>query len=329
MQVPITSGQTPEMAHVSRSPITNENGLNDLHESEELPAYSREPTEDGYAYEQQAEIVEKKGLHVNINETHPAERTVPPTTHEPGYASESTLRRGLQVPTKSRYITSGFAYPDILAQCDVNMEQWFNFTQEITNEAKMTPGQWTTTVGKGFGTFVVGGIFFGWLGLIPAAVVGHKVRQHNEAKNLALARSKNVLQEILNRWNEAVFRPKGLIIRIDLPGEAMDMDSMDILSSKGCNKQSNCQSTSRCGKSDLRAMKREVRTRCQAAKKGRIVILPLGPQVSSLVAATPTRGLSPVDHSAPSPAYVRSPVVEQREVVDSYPDEKRGQVGPM
>lgn len=84
----------------------------------------------------------------------------------------------------------------------------------------MTPVQWTATVGKGFGTFVVGGIFFGFLGVIPAAIAGRKVRQSNEEKNFSIAQQKNVLPEILNRWNKAVFKPKGLLIRVDIPNEA-------------------------------------------------------------------------------------------------------------
>jgi len=322
----MTPNQSAEMEHVSRSL----NGDADLYEEEHLPAYSREPTEDGYAYEQQAELETKKGVQVEINEPHPSESPILPTTREPGYASESTLRRGLQVPTKSRLITSGFAYPEILAQCDINEEQWSNFTAQITKEAQMTPNQWTTTVGKGFGTFVVGGIFFGWLGIIPAAFVGHRVRANNEQKNLSAARSTHVLQEILNRWNEAVFRPKGLAIRVDLPGEAADIDTMDISMGK-CGKKwdkwQSTQSESKNPRAQMRAAKWDMRARMRAAKKGRIVILPVGEEASRLAATMPTRGMSPVRQEAPTPPYEPSPV-ERTEMVDAYPDEKRGQVGP-
>jgi hypothetical protein len=153
---------------------------------EDLLAYSREPTEDGHAYQPHIGI---EGFETNIG-GEALEKPILPTCDLPGYASESILQRGLQVPTRSRLITSGFTFPDILSQCDISEDQWSNFTQELTKEAEMTPVQWTTTVGKGFGTFVVGGIFFGFLGVIPAAIAGRKVRQSNEEKNFSIANNK-------------------------------------------------------------------------------------------------------------------------------------------
>jgi hypothetical protein len=330
MLVPISTGQTPtpEMAQVTRS-LSNENE-GGLYEEERLPAYSKEPTEDGSEYGRPTATQTTKAP-PPIDEPHPSDRLVLPTTHDPGYASEAVLRRGLQVPTKSRLLTSGFAYPSILAQCDINAEQWSNFTQEITKEAEMTSAQWTTTVGKGFGTAVVGGLIFGWLGVVPAIIVGHTVRKHNEEKNLSKARSSNVLPEIINRWNEAVFRPKGLMIRVDLPGETADLDTMDISMGRkgwgnGCgNQSSSTQSSRKQAWIEKKAAKREIGARWKAAKKGRIVILPLGQETSRLAAAMPTRGISPVDGSAPP--YEPSPVAEQRTgAMESYPNEKGGYV---
>jgi hypothetical protein len=287
--------------------------------AEGLPAYSREPTENGYAYEQHAEIEEKRGFETNM-EGAASERPILPTSDLPGYASESTLQRGLQVPTKSRLITSGFTFPEILSQCDISEEQWSSFTQELTKEAEMTPVQWTTTVGKGFGTFVVGGIFFGFLGVIPAAIAGHKVRQSNEEKNFSIARQRNVLQEILNRWNEAVFKPKGLLIRVDLPNEAIDMAAMDLLTRKsGWEKKSKsggCNSASKQARAERWVTTEDARSRSRAARKGRIVILPLSHTEQEVAAAHPVTTTSPVHTS--SPAYQ-----EGVDVVPNYADEKR------
>jgi hypothetical protein len=277
MSVPTTTNEHP----IPQDPPVSLD-YNDVAEpAEDLPTYSREPTEGGYAYEQHAEIDEKKGFETNI-EGAVSEQSILPTCDLPGYASESTLQRGLQIPTKSRLITSGFTFPEILSQCGISEEQWSTFTQELTKEAEMTPVQWTTTVGKGIGTFVVGGIFFGFLGVVPAAIAGRKVRQSNEEKNFSMARQKNVLQEILNRWNEAVFKPKGLLIRVDLPNEAIDMETMDLLTRKsGWEKKSNSggsNSASKQAKSEKWVTTEDARSRSRAAQKGRIVILPLSHQ---------------------------------------------------
>jgi Domain of unknown function (DUF4646) len=305
---------------------------NDVAEpAEGLPAYSREPTEDGYAYDQHTEIEEKKGFETNI-EGATSESAIIPICDLPGYASESALRRGLQVPTRSRLITSGFTFPEILSQCDITEEQWSNFTQELTKEAEMTPVQWTTTVGKGFGTFFVGGIFFGFLGVIPAAIAGYKVRQSNEEKNFSIARQKNVLQEILNRWNEAVFKPKGLLIRVDLPNEAMDMATMDLLTrNSGWEKKSNsgcCNSASKKARAERWVTTKDLRTQSRAAKKGRIVILPLSHTVQERSPLRPVAAAQPVNTT--SPVHGSIPVYQEGpDAVATYVDEKRGGVEPV
>lgn len=312
MPVPTTTKEHPISQDL---PVAHD--YNDVAEpAEDLPAYSREPTEDGYAYGQQTEI-----------ESAASERPILPTYDLPGYASESTLQRGLQIPTKSRLITSGFSYPEILSQCDISEEQWSNFTQELTKEAEMTPVQWTTTVGKGLGTFVVGGIFFGFLGVIPAAIAGRKVRQGNEEKNFSIARQKNVLQEILNRWNEALFKPKGLLIRVDLPNEAMeDMATMDLLTRKsGWEKKSSDGGSNPASKqagTERWVTTNDLRSRSRAARKGRIVILPLSQTGQEVAAAQPVTTASPADISGP--LYQDGPGV-----VANNADEKKGGVEPV
>jgi hypothetical protein len=327
MHVPTTTNEHPIPQDL---PVALDE--NDVAEpAENLPAYSYEPTEDSYAYEQHNEIEEKKGLETDIDGA-ASERPILPTYDLPGYALESILQRGLQVPTRSRLITSGFTFPEILSQCDITEEQWSNFTQELTKEAEMRPVQWTTTIGKGFGTFVVGGIFFGLLEVIPAAIAGHKVRQSNEEKNFSIARERNILQEILNRWNEAVFKPKGLLIRVDLPNEAIDMASMDLLTRKsGWEKKSNsgyCNSASNQARADRWVTTKDVRTRSRAANKGRIVILPLSDTVQERSPLRPVAAAQPV--TATSPVHPSSPVYQEGpDLVVNYADEKRGGVEPV
>jgi hypothetical protein len=324
MRVQITTTQPTEMKRPT--PVAPTDGV----DAQTLPPYSREFIDDEYEYVQQADLDTKNGPVVNVADPRPTDDPILPTAHEPGYASESILQRGLQVPTKSSLVTSGFAYPMILSQCDITKEQWSNFTREITKEAKMTPSQWTTTVGKGFGTFIVGGLIFGaLLGLLPAAVVGHKSRQHNEEKNLRLAKSTSILQEIINRWNVAVFQPRGLLIRVDLPGEVEGMDVMDVSTRCGIQPIIPSQAISeKPTRREMRASKKEMCIRWRAERKGRIVILPVGQQAAQFASTMPTRDTSPTGQSLlPPPIPERAPerATEQRTgVADFYSDEKRG-----
>ena len=89
---------------------------------EDPPAYSPKSTKDSYAYEQQVNLEIEKGLIVNISES-PAADNLIPTSGIHGDASEPMLRRGLQMPTKSRLVSSGFRYRSLLAQYGINEEQ--------------------------------------------------------------------------------------------------------------------------------------------------------------------------------------------------------------
>jgi len=137
-------------------------------------------------------------------------------------AKKSLPSPGLHVPSKSRNISSGFKYPAILAAYGVGKQDWARFTQEVTQEAKLSARQWTTVIGKGVGTFALAGMMIGVLGAIPAVVVATKSRQHQEERNLVAAvapDSQSGLPQKIEWWNESFFRPRGLMIRIDLPVE--------------------------------------------------------------------------------------------------------------
>ena len=97
----------------------------------------------------------------------------------PGYARESILLRGLQVPSKSSYLSSGFKYPKILSRAGVSEDSWMEFTNEIRQYAKMDANQWLTTIGGALGTWAVGSMIVGFLTFVPAAVVGHKMRYYS------------------------------------------------------------------------------------------------------------------------------------------------------
>lgn len=178
----------------------------------------------------------------------------------PGFAVASTLSRGLQVPSRTAACTSGFDYPDELSRYDISQEHWDRFTQAICDEAKLSRRQWTTVMGKGLGTLAIGGLMIGFLGAIPAVFVAHNARKRQEQRNLIAAmagvRGEHLSWHI-SHWNETFFRPRGVLIRVDLPDEYLaNMKDMDL---------------HRGGSSPRSGDK----ARDQAALKARIVIIPL------------------------------------------------------
>jgi hypothetical protein len=157
-----------------------------------------------------------------------SELPIYPTATSPGHASISTLSRGLQVVTYGTLASSGFPYPSVLAEHGVTAVDWERFTSLITKEASMKPDDWILAVGGGVGTLFVAGLFLGWLALIPAVIVGRSLHKRAELHNLQKARMGD-LDQILLSWNETFFAPRGLLIRLDLPGEQpQDIQKMDI-----------------------------------------------------------------------------------------------------
>lgn len=273
-------------------------------ERTDLPAYSRHPLggADGFYEANHQRVVSgetEKGsmIREEIREVSP----IIPQNNEPGHATESVLTRGLQVPSKFQTVTSGFKYPQLLSSCNVSKDQWSIFTNEVKSLAKLDSSQWLTTIGAGAGTWLVGGLLIGWLSLIPAAVVGQKMRKHKEHDNLLAAAEGGLLATCVQRWNKTYFNSRGLAIRIDLPGQASDMSEMDLSTSRTFKRQLNGQ-TAPTGKKQARSEKKELRSRTKAAKKGRIVIIPLnqttldaaqaGQQFSVEVVGTPDEELT-------------------------------------
>ncbi|KAJ5691775.1 hypothetical protein N7462_001198 [Penicillium macrosclerotiorum] len=183
-----------------------------------------------------------------------------PESNEPGLAVDNTLTRGLQVPSRTATCTSGFDYPAELIQYGISQEHWQQFTQVICDEAKLSRQQWTTVIGKGLGTLAVGGLMIGLLGAIPAIFVARNARKRQEQRNLITSMA-GVQGERLSRhiwhWNETVFQPRGIQIRVDLPDEYIgDLNSMDLHGNKA-------------------SPRLEAKARDKAALKARVVIIPL------------------------------------------------------
>lgn len=196
----------------------------------------------------------------------------PPSTTEPGLAISSTLTRGLQVPSRTTATTSGFAYPTELQQYNISQDHWSQFTRVIVDEAKLSRQQWSTVIGKGLGTLAIGGLMIGALSAIPAIFVAKNARKRQEQRNLIAAmagvRGQRLARHI-SGWNETFFRPRGVVIRVDLPDEYIgDMEGMDLY------------------RSDRGWARSEEEAREKAAMKARIVIIPLDEVVSGRSSTT-------------------------------------------
>ncbi|CAG8935569.1 unnamed protein product [Penicillium salamii] len=182
-----------------------------------------------------------------------------PQESEPGLANSSALNRGLQVPFRSTTCSSGFDYPEELFSYGISKDQWAQFTQTICQEAKLSRQQWTTVIGKSLGALGVGGLMIGFLGAIPAVFIARLSKRRQEQRNLIAAMAGvdgNHLARHITHWNETVFRPRGILIRVDLPDEYLeDMEDMDI--SKNGSSSNNR------------------KDRVKASQKARIVIIPL------------------------------------------------------
>lgn len=223
-------------------------------------------------------IVEEGEVESEISPTtaspfYKSDSVIPPTATS-GYACESVLLKGLQVPTRFSYVSSGFKYPQVLEHASVTKEQWSVFTQEVKQHARMSASQWMTTVGAGLGTFVIGELVIGFFGLIPAVIVGHKMRKHKEEQNFKMASRNGELAQCVSTWNENYFKARKLVIRVDIPGDVSDMASMDVSTTKAFDKRFTKCGSKRDHQSYCHRI-REVRARRRAGLRGRIVIIPL------------------------------------------------------
>lgn len=194
-----------------------------------------------------------------------------PQPARPGVAEEQALARGLQVPTRSYRLTSGFEYPEVLGTSyGISEDDWNRFTDDITKAAKLTSKQWRTVIGRSIGTMAVGGMILGVFGVIPTIMVAKRTRSCQEMSNL-----KDVADELppkLAWWNENFFQPRGVLIRLDMPYETSDMEDMDL--NAGANPY------------QRKEKHEENYIRDKASRKARIVIIPLDPN-SSLTKDTP------------------------------------------
>jgi hypothetical protein len=129
------------------------------------------------------------------------------------------LNRGLQVPLSTTSCTSGFDYPAELQKYGILQEDWQRFTQTICLETKVLRKQCITVVGQYPDSLAIGGVIVGILGAVPAFFVSRTARMKQQRRNLiaGLADGQGeTLARHLSLWNDSFFRPKGVVIRLDL-----------------------------------------------------------------------------------------------------------------
>ena len=145
--------------------------------------------------------------------------------------SQLLLSRGLQVPSRGKTITRGFDYPTSLAESGVTAKDWEAFNDEIRSYAKLSRKQWLETVRGTTGAILVGGLIVGFFGL-AAAYLGVNMRRNRETRNFVAAKKSGTVIECITRWNTEYFFEKGLVVRVDVPGEIDDLSSMELSTSK-------------------------------------------------------------------------------------------------
>lgn len=178
----------------------------------------------------------------------PASPSLPPLEEKVSFYPEHLLQRGLQIPSRDDRPSSGFPYPTLLTAYNVTPHHWAQFTREITDAARMTRRQWKTVVGRGLGVLAVGGLMVGGLGAIPAWWVTRRAQRNREEQNLIRATTESVsspapdeeeegrtdrevvaLADKIQQWNDTFFEPRGIVVRVDLPWEALDdLEQMDV-----------------------------------------------------------------------------------------------------
>ena len=258
-----------------------------------------------------------------------SETYLPPTSTEPGFASEAVLLRGLQVTPHSTNPSSGFPYPPLLASSNVSRSSWAAFTAEIQSMVKLSTQQWLTTVGAASATLSVGALMVGFLAVIPSVIVGKKYRKAREDDNLVAADKSGELASCVERWNREYFASRGLVVRVDVPGSAVGMEGMDVYSEKKSTfrkspspNTSLSPSPSGSYREGSKEAKKDEAARMMAARKGRIVIIPVNAaQESEFAGVEDEKGQSTLDDG--ETLWSKGDFPTYRGQRDMYPDEPK------
>lgn len=178
----------------------------------------------------------------------------------------------------------------------------------------------------------VGGMMVGFLGAIPAVIVAKKKRAAQESRNLARAmgyspqvtekrnqteeeeeemgEKETALSMKISEWNDTFFRPRGIMIRIDMPynmsavEDGIDVSSTTSTTTTSAGKKKSSSRfpspvSSRQGSVSSSASiaddkSERAKKRYEASQRCRIVIIPINQRPESVISqATTLAGESP------------------------------------
>lgn len=145
---------------------------------------------------------------------------LPPKPNELGLAVTSVLNRGLQVPSSTSISESEFDYPAELRRFDVSPEHWQRFTETVRLGIHVFCTQFITMIGHDPDALAVGGVIVGILGAVPAFFLRtNTIKEQERHLDASLENSPGEqLARHLSHWNDSFFRPKGVLVRLDLIG---------------------------------------------------------------------------------------------------------------
>lgn len=146
--------------------------------------------------------------------------------------STPILTRGLQIPTRNRLPTSHFRLPAALVHAGVDKAAWEAFTNEINDYANLSGKEWAylLSVGVGIGWLIA--YVVPLLAPIPAGMALYKLRVKQEKLKIRDAIQGGRVDSCIERWNKTYFNVRNLDVHVEAPGAPIDMDNMDVSSSK-------------------------------------------------------------------------------------------------
>jgi len=201
---------------------------------------------------------------------------------KPEWFVQGRLLRSLHIPSRHSTISSGFEMPLCLLDCGVSELRWNLFQKEIRKHASMSISQWGTCIISGWAYGTLFSAATGFFGPFIWIVITHKMRKQREQHNWIAAIACGAINHCLDRWNLDYFEPMGLHATVEPPGCGNMADS-DVTSTKlfkyhqkhgFASEQPGC-ARKFAGVKELRCQYKEGRGRTVAARRGRIVVLPL------------------------------------------------------
>ena len=222
------------------------------------------------------------------------------------HRQEAVLKRGLQIPTRFSFITSGFRLPPTLCDAGVDRARWKAFTREVQGCGSLSKSQWASVVGITYGVGLFANLFIApWGQLVVAPVFAYKRQRDKERENFSVAFASGGLQLVAENWNRILFEPLGLRVYIEPPKYCGDrkMDTMDVSSTKlfrhqekkGVYSSSTGALSKSADKKEVRYASKEGKYRTKAARKGRILIFSIQPESLQAVIDEPATSVAEGD----------------------------------